>query len=147
MEFRLLNNQYVEFIIDEKYASKHNETLSNIYNGRGFKSSVIEELCKIASEKLEVDFDSDGSELHDMYPKKNGLAIVLKVKSNIVHLENEYTEQELIVDGYLKIFNHLPDDKIHLGLMTTEKKKEVLNKLRTDRDYLRNYLKNNGILD
>ena len=88
LEPRMIDDNYIEIDIDEKFANKHGETLKNIYYGRGFKSSVIEELCKIASEELQVDFDSDGSELHDMYPKKNGLAIVLKVKSNIVHLEN-----------------------------------------------------------
>jgi hypothetical protein len=147
LEPKLIDGKYVEIIIDEKFANKHGETLKKIYSCRGFRSSVIEELCKIATEELDVDFDSDGSELYDVYPKKNGLAIVLKVKSNIVYFENEYVEQERIVDGYLKILNHLPDERIHLGLMTTEKKKEELLKLRTDRDYLATYLKDNGILD
>lgn len=64
-----------------------------------------------------------------------------------MYLENEYTEQESIVDGYHTLFNYLDDDKIHLGIMSTEEKRKELFKLRTDRDYLCNYLKCNGMID
>lgn len=118
---------------------------SHIDYNRQFNASVIDELCKIAREKYDLEFDNDGSELQNIYPKGNKLIIVLKKKSNIIHLKNAYTEEESIIDGFQSMFE-LDDDKIFLGIMTTDKKREELHKLRTDRNYLREYLRKNEFI-
>lgn len=76
LEPKLIDNKYVEIAIDEKFANKHGETLENIYYNRQFNASVIDELCKIAREKYDLEFDNDGSELQNIYPKGNKLIIV-----------------------------------------------------------------------
>lgn len=49
---------------------------------------------------------------------ENTVLITLTKKDNIVYLENNFTEEESIVEG---IFRSLPDEKIYMGLMDEEK--------------------------
>lgn len=141
----LLYDKYVQFVIDEDFASKHGETIYNILNGRGFKATVIDELCDIASKKFDIEFDNDGSELHGFYPYGDKAVIILKKKSNIIYLENNYIEEEEIISGWQSIFEE-HEDKIFMGLMAVDKRREEIERLKTDREYMRQYLINLDIL-
>lgn len=72
--------------------------------------------------------------------------IIDEGESNITYLENDYITEENIVDGWTRIFNCLPDKNIDLGITLLDKRREMLHKLRTDREYLREYLKEKGII-
>ena len=63
---------------------------------------------------------------------ENTVLIILTEKDNIVYLENEFTEEESIVEGIQGIFRSLPDEKIYMGLMDEEEKRRVLAKMRSD---------------
>lgn len=63
---------------------------------------------------------------------ENTVLIILTEKDNIVYLENEFTEEESIVEGIQGIFRSLPDEKIYMGLMDEEEKRRVLAEMRSD---------------
>ena len=63
--------------------------------------------------------------------------IIDEGESNITYLENDYIIEENIVDGWTRIFNYLPDKNIDLGIMLLDKRREMLHKLRTVREYLK----------
>lgn len=63
---------------------------------------------------------------------ENTVLITLTEKDNIVHLENDFTEEESIVEGIQGIFRSLPDEKIYMGLMDEEEKRRVLAEMRSD---------------
>ncbi len=63
---------------------------------------------------------------------ENTVLITLTEKDNIVYLENDFTEEESIVEGIQGIFRSLPDEKIYMGLMDEEEKRRILAEIRSD---------------
>ena len=63
---------------------------------------------------------------------ENTVLITLAEKDNIVYLENDFTEEESIVEGIQGIFRSLPDEKIYMGLMDEEEKRRGLAEMRSD---------------
>jgi len=58
--------------------------------------------------------------------------VVCLFSLGIVYLENDFTEEESIVEGIQGIFRSLPDEKIYMGLMDEEEKRRVLAEMRSD---------------
>lgn len=61
-------------------------------------------------------------------------AVVIGVpeKSNIYFIDNEFTEEERIIDGIQGMFQFLPDDRIDTGIMDVEEKRAYLELLRSE---------------
>ena len=57
----------------------------------------------------------------------------------------DYNEEAFYVGQYRRLLQ-IDDEKIFLGLMTLEEKRKELEKLRNDREYLRQYLIKHGII-
>lgn len=51
-------------------------------------------------------------------------------KSNIVYLENDYIEEEEMINGLQQLFQELPGESINCGIMEVEEKRKYLDTLR-----------------
>ena len=138
-------DKLVKVMIDETFANKHGGTLENIYYKHQFQASLVDELTDIARDKLGVDFETDGSELYSIYPQGANLVFVLKVKSNIIQLENDYIEEETIISSWQSLLE-TDEDKVFLGLMTVDERRKEIERLKTDREYMRQFLIDMDIL-
>lgn len=143
----LLFDGYVRFFIEEDFASRHNTSLDRLEEYAGIPISLIDELSDISEKKFDLRFDSENLDIRiDRADDVIVMDIIDEGESNITYLENDYITEENIVDGWTRIFNYLPDENIDLGIMLLDKRREMLHKLRTDREYLREYLKEKGII-
>lgn len=143
----LLFDGYVRFFIEEDFASRHNTSLDRLEEYAGIPISLIDELSDISEKEFDLRFDSDNLDIRiDRADDVIVMDIIDEGESNITYLENDYITEENIVDGWTRIFNYLPDENIDLGIMLLDKRREMLHKLRTDREYLREYLKEKGII-
>lgn len=143
----LLFDGYVRFFIEEDFASRHNTSLDRLEEYAGIPISLIDELSDISEKEFDLRFDSDNLDIRiDRTDDVIVMDIIDEGESNITYLENDYITEENIVDGWTRIFNYLPDENIDLGIMLLDKRREMLHKLRTDREYLREYLKEKGII-
>nr|DAP44678.1 MAG TPA: hypothetical protein [Caudoviricetes sp.] len=143
----LLFDGYVRFFIEEDFASRHNTSLDRLEEYAGIPISLIDELSDISEKEFDLRFDSDNLDIRiDRADDVIVMDIIDEGESNITYLENDYITEENIVDGWTRIFNYLPDENIDLGIMFLDKRREMLHKLRTDREYLREYLKEKGII-
>lgn len=143
----LLFDGYVRFFIEEDFASRHNTSLDRLEEYAGIPISLIDELSDISEKEFDLRFDSDNLDIRiDRADDVIVMDIIDEGESNITYLENDYITEENIVDGWTRIFNYLPDKNIDLGIMLLDKRREMLHKLRTDREYLREYLKEKGII-
>lgn len=143
----LLFDGYVRFFIEEDFASRHNTSLDRLEEYAGIPISLIDELSDISEKEFDLGFDSENLDIRiDRADDIIVMDIIDEGESNITYLENDYITEENIVDGWTRIFNYLPDENIDLGIMLLDKRREMLHKLRTDREYLREYLKEKGII-
>lgn len=143
----LLFDGYVRFFIEEDFAVKHNTSLDRLEEYAGIPITLLDELSDISEKKFDLRFDSDNLDIRiDRADDVIVMDIIDEGESNITYLENDYITEENIVDGWTRIFNYLPDENIDLGIMLLDKRREMLHKLRTDREYLREYLKEKGII-
>lgn len=143
----LLFDGYVRFFIEEDFASRHNTSLDRLEEYAGIPISLIDELSDISEKKFDLRFDSENLDIRiDRADDVIVMDIIDEGESNITYLENDYITEENIVNGWTRIFKYLPDENIDLGIMLLDKRREMLHKLRTDREYLREYLKEKGII-
>lgn len=143
----LLFDGDVRFFIEEDFAVKHNTSLDRLEEYAGIPITLLDELSDISEKKFDLRFDSDNLDIRiDRADDVIVMDIIDEGESNITYLENDYITEENIVDGWTRIFNYLPDENIDLGIMLLDKRREMLHKLRTDREYLREYLKEKGII-
>ena len=126
---------------------KHNTSIDKLERFTGIPISLIDELINISEKKFDLSFDSENLDIRiDWADDVIVMDIIDEGESNITYLGNDYITGENIVDGWTRIFNYLPDKNIDLGIMLLDKRREMLHKLRTDREYLREYLKEKGII-
>ena len=143
----LLFDGYVRFFIEEDFALRHNTSLDRLEEYVGIPISLIDELSDISEKKFDLRFDSENLDIRiDRADDVIVMDIIDEGESNITYLENDYITEENIVNGWTRIFKYLPDENIDLGIMLLDKRREMLHKLRTDREYLREYLKEKGII-
>lgn len=143
----LLFDGYVRFFIEEDFALRHNTSLDRLEEYVGIPISLIDELSDISEKKFDLRFDSENLDIRiDRADDVIVMDIIDEGESNITYFENDYITEENIVNGWTRIFNYLPDENIDLGIMLLDKRREMLHKLRTDREYLREYLKEKGIV-
>ena len=117
---------------------KHNTSIDKLERFTGIPISLIDELIDISEKKFDLSFDSENLDIRiDWADDVIVMDIIDEGESNITYLENDYITEENIVDGWTRIFNYLPDKNIDLGIMLLDKRREMLHKLRTGREYLR----------
>lgn len=121
----------VWFLLDKDELLPYDVTLTQFRERKPIKENIFLELVKKAYDEYGKEYKFEGTNMQ-IQTFENTVLIILTEKDNIVYLENEFTEEESIVEGIQGIFRSLPDEKIYIGLMDEEEKRRVLAKMRSD---------------
>lgn len=121
----------VWFLLDKDELLPYDVTLTQFRERKPIKENIFLELVKKAYDEYGKEYKFEGTNMQ-IQTFENTVLIILTEKNNIVYLENEFTEEESIVEGIQGIFRSLPDEKIYMGLMDEEEKRRVLAKMRSD---------------
>lgn len=146
MRVEKLDDGYIRFELTEEYVQQYGITLDALINGKSYPAELYESLCDIAEEQLEVKCERDSFIKIRVSKKENIVLYDVYPKSNIVKLHNDYIEEKDIVNQWQNLFNSLADNKIYIGEMDEKEFLDTLYKLRTDREYIRQYLKEHDII-
>lgn len=119
------------FLLDKDELLPYDVTLTQFRERKPIKENIFLELVKKAYDEYGKEYKFEGTNMQ-IQTFENTVLIILTEKDNIVYLENEFTEEESIVEGIQGIFRSLPDEKIYMGLMDEEEKRRVLAKMRSD---------------
>ncbi|MGN0382970.1 MAG: hypothetical protein ACI4DS_01770 [Eubacterium sp.] len=130
MKMGVVQNK-VWFLLDEEELLPYEVTLDQFRERKPFKENIILALVKKAYDKYGKVYKFEGTNMQIQTFEKSVL-ITLTEKENIVYLENEYIEEESIVDGIQEIFRSLPDERIYMEVEDVDKKHRLLEKLRSD---------------
>ena len=125
MKMGVVQNK-VWFLLDEEELLPYEVTLVQFR-----EENIILELAKKAYDEYGKEYRFEGTNMQ-IQTFENTVLITLTEKDNIVYLENDFTEEESIVEGIQGIFRSLPDEKIYMGLMDEEEKRRVLAEMRSD---------------
>lgn len=123
----------VWFLLDKDELLPYDVTLTQFRERKPIKENIFLELVKKAYDEYGKEYKFEGTNMQ-IQTFENTVLIILTEKDNIVYLENEFTEEESIVEGIQGIFRSLPDEKIYMGLMDEEEKRRVLAKMRSMRE-------------
>ena len=121
----------VWFLLDKDELLPYDVTLTQFRERKPIKENIFLELVKKAYDEYGKEYKFEGTNMQ-IQTFENTVLIILTEKDNIVYLENDFTEEESIVEGIQGIFRSLPDEKIYMGFMDEEEKRRVLAKMRSD---------------
>lgn len=124
-------NSLIEVLLSELELNKYNVTVDHMAQHKPFPTKIIEDLMEKAANDYDMEFDIDHCRLNIQRYGDMNIYISFVEKSNIVYLENDYIEEEGIVDGLQQLFQELPDANIHCGIMELEEKRKYLDTLRS----------------
>ena len=121
----------VWFLLDKDELLPYDVTLTQFRERKPIKENIFLELVKKAYDEYGKEYKFEGTNMQ-IQTFENTVLITLTEKDNIVYLQNDFTEEESIVEGIQGIFRSLPDEKIYMGFMDEEEKRRVLAKMRSD---------------
>lgn len=122
----------IEVLMSDRELGAYNLTVEHIAQRKPFPVKLIEDLMDKASGEYSMDFDIDDCSLIiERYGEMN-VYISFREKSNIIYLENDYTETERIIDGIQSLYRELPDESIYCGIMDVEEKRKYLELMRSE---------------
>lgn len=130
MKMGVVQNK-VWYLLDEEELLPYGVTLNQFRERKPFKEKIILELVKKAYDEYGKVYKFEGTNMQ-IQTFENTVLITMTEKDNIVYLENEFTEEESVVEGIQGIFRSLPDEKIYMGLMDAEEKRRILAEMRSD---------------
>lgn len=121
----------VYFLLEEKELEPYGVTLEQLRLMKPFKADIVDDLADKAFREYGRHYDYEFGKMKITAFARH-VMISMTEKSNIVYLENSYTEEEKIIDGIQEIYRYLPDDKVYTGVMDAEERRELLEKLRSE---------------
>lgn len=125
-------DELIEVLMSLSDLEKYNLTVEHMAQHRPFPAKLIEDLIDKASTEYGMEFDIDDCSLQiERYGEMN-IYISFKEKSNVIYLENDYIENERIIDGIQGIYKELPDESIYCEIMAVEEKKKYLELMRSE---------------
>lgn len=139
MEMGQIGNK-VWFALDESELIPYDVTIEQFRDMKPFKEDIVVELAKKAYQKYGKKYEFEGTKMR-IETAGNTVYITMTEKSNIIYLDNDYTEEESIVSGLQEMIRFVPDERINLGISDEKEKKRILEKMRSDegRDLVREY--------
>lgn len=121
----------IEVLLSEPELNKYNVTVEQMAQHKPFPSKIIEDLMEEAASEYHMEFDIDHCRLNIQRYGDMNIYISFVEKSNIVYLENDYIEEEEMINGLQQLFQELPDESINCGIMEVEEKRKYLDTLRS----------------
>lgn len=117
----------VWFLLDKDELLPYDVTLTQFRERKPIKENIFLELVKKAYDEYGKEYKFEGTNMQ-IQTFENTVLIILTEKDNIVYLENEFTEEESIVEGIQGIFRSLPDERYIWGSWMRKKNEEYLQK-------------------
>lgn len=130
MELVRMGAGKVEFYLDITFLSQYELDLETFERRKPFAVKIIDDLLNFANEIYGLNFDETDTP-KAIYVVADCVVMVFE-KINQNCLQSEEDEELEIMKGIREIFCFLPDEKINFGLMEVEKKRKLLEEIRSD---------------
>lgn len=140
MEIKRTDKGIIYFYVDEEYLKKYGLQLEIFRNKKPFKVDILDDLLHKAVKEYGVKFSKNTVPM-SIWVKGNIVIFEVKETSNIVYMENDFIENENIVRDIWELFRTLPNEDINMGLMGVDKKRKLLEQIRSIKgiDYIREH--------
>ena len=132
MRLERTDNGRICFYVDKEYLKKYGLEIETFRTGRPFKADIFDSLLDKAEKEYGTKFGKDAMPV-SISVKENDVIFEVKEKANIVQMENEYMENEIIAKEIWELLRTLPDEKINMGIIDADKKRELLKQIRNDK--------------
>lgn len=105
--------------------------VNHVLNMKPFTEKLLFDLMEAGEKEYGKKLECN---IRKIFPDAGRKAVVIGVpeKSNIYFINNEFMEEERIIDGIQGMFQFLPDDRIDTGIMDVEEKRAYLELLRSE---------------
>ncbi|MDE6600582.1 MAG: hypothetical protein K2K90_00175 [Lachnospiraceae bacterium] len=120
----------VTFYLDITFLSQYELDFETFERRKPFAVKIIDDLLNFANVRYGLDFD-DTDTPKAIYVVADCVVMVFE-KRNQNCLQSEENEELEIMKGIREIFCFLPDEKIDFELMEVEKKRKLLEEIRSD---------------
>ena len=125
------NGDVVYFKLYDEDLLKYGINVDHLQKRKPFTEKLLFDLLQCGNEQYGIDLECRIKDIiSDSF--ENAVVISIPQKPNIYFVQNEWMEEECIIDGIQEIFRTLPDERIEVGDMTDSEKAEYLKLLRSD---------------
>lgn len=131
MEIERTDDGIIYFYVDKKYLKKYDLEIEIFKTRKFFKADIFDSLLDKAEKEYGAKF-GENTMPKNISVKGNIVIFEVKEESKIVQMENEYIENEMIARGIWELFHTLTDEKINMGIIDADKKRELLQQIRND---------------
>ena len=140
MYILLTEENRVVAALNEFELAKYGYDVKWFKDRKPFKEQLMIDIFAEATEKYKMKFDIDDCRL-SIDTRLNTVIFSFSEKSNLSHLDNDYIQDEAVINGIHCMFQELPDEQIDMGIMDVEEKKRRLQELRSDegKELIREY--------
>lgn len=132
MHIILTENKRVVAALNDFELEKYGYNVKWFKDKKPFKEQVMLDIFAEATAKYNMKFDIDDCRL-SIDTCLNTVLFSFSEKSNLIYLDNDYIQDEAVVNGIHRIFQELPDEQIDMGIMDVEEKKCRLQELRSEK--------------
>ena len=130
MELVRMGAGKIEFYLDITFLSQYELDLETFERRKPFAVKIIDDLLNFANEIYGLNFD-EADTPKAIYVVADCVVMVFEERNQNC-LQSEEDEELEIMKGIREIFCFLPDEKINFGLMEVEKKRKLLEEIRSD---------------
>ena len=140
MHILLTEEKRVVAALNEFELAKYGYDVKWFKDRKPFKEQLLIDIFAEATAKYNMKFDIDDCRL-SIDSCLNTVIFSFSEKSNLIHLDNDYIQDEAVVNGIHRMFRELPDEQIDMGIIDVEEKKRRLQELRSDegKELIREY--------
>ncbi len=140
MHILLTEEKRVVAALNESELTKYGYDVQWFKDRKPFKEQVVLDIFAEATAKYKMKFDIDDCRL-SIDTCLNTVIFSFSEKSNLIYLDNDYIQDEDVVNGIHRMFQELPDEQINMGIIDVEEKKRRLQELRSDagKELIREY--------
>lgn len=132
MHIILTENKRVVAALNDFELEKYGYNVKWFKDKKPIKEQVMLDIFAEATAKYNMKFDIDDCRL-SIDTCLNTVFFSFSEKSNLIYLDNDYIQDEAVVNGIHRMFQELSDEQIDMGIMTVEEKKRRLQELRSEK--------------
>lgn len=97
------SEEMIEVLLSESELSRYDVTVEHMSQHKPFPSKIIEDLMEKAASEYNMKFDIDNCRLNIQRYGDMNIYISFVEKSNIVCMENDYIEEEEIIQRIVRL--------------------------------------------
>lgn len=138
IQFNRMNSGELCCWLNNEALKPYGLTVKMFHEQSIFEDKILVDLENVAKREYGLDYEAYSLRFAYDFTGEN-VVFFLRERNKILYMQNDFIEEEDVVNGIMKLVRNVADDKIITKPMEGNKRREFLEKLRTDKEFVRKH--------